>query len=369
MTVQTLPRLRRRSRGRYLRVALGVVAALVVLEAGLRLISSAGTINWLGAPISADADSPVTEIRQYHEGVATARFSAAFSRLTGNPFLAGAETGVLVGDSYLMALQVPDEETIGSRIERMARAQGTPLNVRQYGKANALATAYVAMAPEIMQRWDPTWVVVVINANDLLLGALKGWPPSRLRADTTLEATAPLDPPLPDRRGWKASLVTSLHRLLLSSSLAYELYYRLKLVLPKADPEPAPPGSVVDSAAADSARLIPRATVRSLRRAFGDRLLIAYLAYARTASSAPDSMEARVLAACWQERVDCVSTKGAMQEARERTRRLPYGFANTAPDGRGHLNALGHAVVADVVWRGLMERHARQLRQGRRWVQ
>lgn len=50
-------------------------------------------------------------------------------------------------------------------------------------------------------------------------------------------------------------------------------------------------------------------------------------------------------ALCEKHQIDVIDTGPQFRKAYEDTRKLPYGFANTTP-GEGHLNALGHEILA-----------------------
>src|SRR4051812_34385616 len=101
--------------------AVGAIAAIVVVEVCLVPLASAHTPPL--PDIAADSlGGPVFVSRQVEEGIATARFSVGGSRLTGRAPLATAPVVVLLGDSYVVAREVPDASTMGAGIERLAAA-------------------------------------------------------------------------------------------------------------------------------------------------------------------------------------------------------------------------------------------------------
>src|SRR4051812_24190292 len=116
------------------RMAFGIVTALVACELALRTITTPYAPWWEMAPIDSDRTDGrgETTVRSYHEGFATSHFSNADARLTGNPFVAGAPVGVILGGSFVRAVQVNDGETMGADVEALARSSGAALNVRQY---------------------------------------------------------------------------------------------------------------------------------------------------------------------------------------------------------------------------------------------
>src|SRR4051812_21260617 len=111
--------------------------------------------------------SPIVSLRQLDEGIAEASFSMGGARLTGNQELSNAPTVVLLGDSYVVAREVGDAQTTGAWIERLARSDGWKVNVRQYGWRGATPAQYIASAPDVIGRWRPEQVVVLLSIDDL----------------------------------------------------------------------------------------------------------------------------------------------------------------------------------------------------------
>lgn len=339
--VPAAPRTGRRRR--WLAAAAGAALALVVCEAGLRQFSRNPPER---VPVALDTPrEPVRERRLYHEGIATAHYSPAHSRLTGGAWIPGAPVGVIVGDSHLEAAQVPDHETMGAVAERGLRARGTPVNVRQYGRPGFSAPHMLREAPEILRRWNPAWVVVVIADNDLDTNPLTGSPRFEIRPDTswTLRAEPPPPRPAGIRAAWHRAYLAATR----SSALAYVTALRAARVVNGPRPlqpplRPTDPGYAVR-------RQVPTVTVRALRQAYGDRLHIVYLAHAGVT---PDGdirhFEAPLLAACRAEGVPCTSLFPAFVRARDRDRRLTRGFANTPPVF-GHLNDEGHRIAGEAI--------------------
>ncbi len=125
--------------------------------------------------------------RQLREGVSVAHFSFAGARLTGNTPIPGAPTVVLLGDSYVVAEAVGDQNTMGSYLERSARSGGVPLNVRQYGWSGASPSQYLLVGDAVLRRWNPADVVIAVSDNDFDYHALyEGTPRLRVNAAGTL---------------------------------------------------------------------------------------------------------------------------------------------------------------------------------------
>src|SRR5580698_3735973 len=147
--------------------ALGILAAALAFELTLRPFVA----GW-NQPAG-----PVRTVRSYFEGTSIAHFEpdglgSYGNRLTGNVPLADAAEGVIVGDSHVVAQAVRDQETMGAVIERLARAAGRPLNVRQYGWTSANAPTYLASAESLLRARNPAWVAVILNASNISVEAL-----------------------------------------------------------------------------------------------------------------------------------------------------------------------------------------------------
>lgn len=335
-----LPAARRR---RWLATAAGAALALGLCEAGLRQLSR---ITPEYAPFARDTPrDPVHERRVYYEGIARARYSPAHSRLTGGAWIEGAPVGVIVGDSHVEAAQVADHQTMGAVAERGLRARGTPVNVRQYGRPGYSAPHVLRDAPEIVRRWNPAWVVVVVADNDLDRNPLIGSPRLEIRPDTSW--TLRVDPPGSPPAGFRGLVRRTYLAAVRASALAYNTTRRGSRVVNGPRP-PQPPLRPTDPGY-ELRRLVPTVTLRALRQAYGDRLHVIYLSHAEV-NPAEDVrlFEAPLLAACRAEGVRCTSMHPAFARARDRRHRLPRGFVNTPP-GFGHLNAEGHRLVGEAI--------------------
>jgi hypothetical protein len=99
-------------RRRWVQVGLGLVCAALAFELLFRILTT--------QPGGETHDWGVT-IKQYDEGVSSASFAWDNARLTDNPVIPGAAYGLIVGDSYVQALQLNDGQTVGSILERRLR--------------------------------------------------------------------------------------------------------------------------------------------------------------------------------------------------------------------------------------------------------
>lgn len=328
----------------------GMLAAVLLAEFALRPFTSALDNEW-DSLAAEQASSHAREVRRFTEGIATSHFSRSRARLTGNPPIESAPIGVILGDSYVEAVQVSDEETMGSALERALRATGQDINVRQYGWPGVDIPQYVSVARDLIRLWDPVWVVVVITANDLGPG-ISGL------------LVHPVNDPSRDPRtvtDLKQEPTTWIHRLtgivLGHSVLVYHLLKRAQeagLRLPgtahardNAGPASLQPGGLP----------LPQRThvaLTALRESYGDRLRILFIADVGVDGRQGQSpAERSVLAACATLHIRCADTRALMSRDRRDSLRVSRGFINSTP-GAGHINAVGHALAAETIRRELL---------------
>lgn len=322
--------------------AAGIVVALLVMELALRPLSSANL-----PPIASPADdylgTPSVATRQIEEGIAESHFSLAGARLTGNPSLPDAATIVILGDSHVVAREIEDGETMGAWVERLARKELQLVNVRQYGWRGASPPQYLVVAQDVLKRWHPTQVVVVLDGDDLGADPLnRRYPRMRIVGNDSVEIVRDPAGKAANSQGRHTFTLASMVRLRWQQVIERapkSVRYWLGAPLEPRGPQP-------DSV---SIAAVPRAEVKALSRAFGSRLLIVYTADVRvTGGEKPDTGEKRLLDACAEERVRCISMRSLMLAAR-RNGFVARGFSTTTL-GVGHLNAVGHELVGRTIW-------------------
>jgi hypothetical protein len=336
-------------------IAGGVVAAFVAVEIGLRAFASPQ-----GPPTPNIAKDSLVEDtlvrRQLREGVSVARFSLAGARLTGNTPIPGAPTVVLLGDSYVVAAAVGDANTMGSYVERTARASGVSLNVRQYGWSGASPSQYLLVADAVLRRWNPTDVVIAVSDNDFDSHALYEGTP-RLRVNGAGDLVMLPEPPAPAGGSPRRSVLAAL-----LAERTWVLNWRHAQAAAAAGGGAGSPVTASDEsepALPNSAQLamMPSAIMHALSEKFGARLAIVYLAEVGVeVGDTASTIERRLFDACQAERARCVSTRASMLAAR-RAGSIVHGFFNTTP-GNGHLNPAGHALVGREIWKLLRRRPA-----------
>lgn len=321
---------------------MGVIAALLVAEIALRHFAT----NAVNRAI------PREEVRQYYEGTAIAHFLPDGARATGNGFIPGARVGLILGDSHVDAVQVNDQATMGSVLEQISRARGESLNVRQYGWSGVAAPMYMAVADSLLREEDPAWVAVTLNEGDLgtePLSSAWGWQ-MKINPDCSVDLVDVSATASTGIRGKAASILNNAMSHSSLVSVAVETASKImvsKEVGAKEDSKLQGREKVDNSAVA----LVPHATVRGLKKAYGSRLLVVFIPHIGAVGGVePDHLETKLMDACIQEGVNYISTRKAMLADRVENSRLSRGFHNTAP-GAGHLNEVGHQIVAKEIWR------------------
>lgn len=334
---------------RWLLCSSGAVCAFIAAELALTPFTTALDNVW--APITADRlDGEVREVRRFTETIATSHFSLSRSRLTGNAPIADGPTIVILGDSYVEALEVSDGETMGAVLERSLRGVGINANVRQYGWFGADVPRYVYVAPELIQTWDPQWVVVLITASDLGPRLLIGREKLVLHPDGHWSAT---NDPAPMRAGRSHRIGEAV---LSKSVLLYHLTKRAQTAgLPIIRPSNGR-GAGLPSTRPGDLPLPERAVVSltALKDVYGDRLRVLFVADVGLDGLKPASPAEEVtMAACARVDVRCANTRNRMTRDRQDSVRLSRGFMNSTP-GHGHLNAVGHVIAAETIFKDLI---------------
>ena len=248
---------------------IGVLSARLLFELGLR-------------PFVADAyhpgPFPVRTIRNYYEGLAVAHFEPdglgqLGNRLTGNQPISGAPEVLIVGDSHVAAYSVRDQDTMGAVVERLSRASGQPLNVRQYGWPGANAGTFLAAADSLLQARNPAWVAVVLNPYNIGVNALmaRDWR-MEVAPDYSLRL---IHGPLQHQTAFRETLVQWMGH----SALALALWRRLGVIWSRRALGSGTAETILeqhDSRFAEEAARVPRATVLALKKSYGPRLIVIY---------------------------------------------------------------------------------------------
>lgn len=322
---------------------IGVVTALLVTEIAIRPFAT----NSINRTISR------AEVRQYYEGTAVSHFMPDGMRATGNQFIPGARAGLILGDSHVDAVQVSDEATMGSVLERISRAQGRPLNVHQYGWSGVAAPMYMAMAEQLLREYDPSWVAITLNEGDLGTEPLSSAWAWRMKINPDCSVNLVDVSSASFSTGIQGRAASMLNTARSHSSLISVAVETASKIMMSNQTRGAEDSKLQGKDKEDDSEvgLVPHATVRGLKQAYGSHLLIVFTPHIGVVGDdEPDDLETKLMDACRQEGVSCTSTRQAMLADRAENSRLSRGFHNTAP-GSGHLNEVGHEIVAKEIWR------------------
>jgi hypothetical protein len=333
-----------RTKRAWVLTVLGAIAAILTLE----FIFSFLVSGWHYPK------TPIREIRQYTEGISVSHFvpdgfGTYGNRLTGNPVLPNVPTVLILGDSHVVQEAVTDRQTVGAVIENLSRRHSNPVNVRQYGWYDAAAPTYIANAPELLRAWHAQTVVVLLNLTDFTREALdEGWYwVMKIHKDFLIEL---IDVRIPEAHGRMAQIRDLVGR----SHLMLALRRRSVLLFPDASQASARPAGPDPREA--EIPLIARASIKGLKAAYGERLMVGYLPFCtETCPPEPDPNETMMFSACEAEGVHCFSTRPAMHAYMETYHRILRGFHNTRP-GADHLNADGLEVAGTVIWQQMSKR-------------
>jgi hypothetical protein len=228
---------------------------------------------------------------------------------------------------------------MGAVIERLSRASGHTLNVRQYGWPGANAPTFLAAADSLLRARNPAWVAVVLNSYNIGVNALKGsnrWS-MEVAPDYSFRLIYAADPRRTD-------LTDTLLPWAQRSALVLGLRRRLGLVRNRLALE----RTTADNS--EEAARVPRATVLGLKKAYGPRLLIVYAP--ADVFEGVEPIEKELLRLGMEQGVEFLSVRAALARDRDEYSRLSRGFHNTAP-GVGHFNVIGHKIIGEEIWRYL----------------
>ena len=333
-----LPRFRARMRTASL-LLLGAVLAMLSVEMLLHPFYGTLRSSPFAVPTTIlNSDLPILALRQCIEGCAESHFYGDGARSTGNVQLRQAPTGLIIGASFVQAKQVVDKDTMGAIVEQALRSR-KEINVRQYGYDAQSIPTYIGLAPSLLQKWNPCWVVVVMSRVD--------W--SKHPSVWTMRVSPDGVPGMTLTDPSQSHGIKSAARLLGdSSAVIATLYWRFRDLVASSD---SPPSGGPATSIAQQSETVARDYVAALKYSFGDRVHILYLAdVGITSDNDPnDSLrETALLAECVRRKVPCVSSRKLMTDELKRNYTPARGFGNSIM-GEGHLNAAGHRMAASLI--------------------
>jgi hypothetical protein len=320
--------------------AIGLVLAILSVEMVLHPFYGTLKSSPLAVPATIlNQDLPILTLRQCVEGCVESHFYADGARLTGNAQLPQAQTALIVGASFVQAKQVADKETMGAFLEQALRNRKQQVNVRQYGYDAQSVPTYVGLAPGLLQKWNPRWVVIVMSRID--------W--SNHPSAWTLRVSPDGIPTMtltsqPQTRGLKGAG----RRLGERSAVIATLYLRFLDLFASSD---SPASLKPEIPIAQQSEALARDYVAALKYVFRERLRILYLADVGITgdNNLNDSLrETALLAECDRRNVPCVSSRELMTDELKRNYVPATGFGNSIM-GQGHLNPAGHRMAASLI--------------------
>lgn len=331
----------------------GVILCLLTAEMMLRPVFRAKRT------VCDDVDcyEPGSESRQCIEGFSVCHWLQHGVR--GNGIVTNSLRPVMVmGDSFVEAVQVDDDELLSKRLEANLWAHNLPNLVFSLGISGAATADYVSCAAKYREWFDPAWTVVVLKSEDCYEAMQfnrkacfevgKDGDALELRENT------------PVRTFEKYSFGKIYYSLLNESSLFQLSWVRAHECIRWWGREPRLFSASVEPSANNkpSAELPPiEAQLRELKRAFKGRLTVLYCSPGASPRNpaVKNALDLLVEESARKQNISFVSLCGAYNTALLR-HEMPNGFANTQPF-TGHWNRYGHKLAADAVTPELLRIH------------
>jgi len=266
----------------------------------------------------------------------------------------GRPSVLVLGDSFTEALHVDDDQVYTFLAQQRLERLGIPLSVVNAGVAGRSAADYVAFADRHKSLVHPVWTVVTIRENDLYEDAFVPGKTRFVRGEDG-KLTTLIDEPraLPRLRDliWDNPSV-----------LVRYTFYRFHKLAEEAEKDPPlfhgaaaeKKGDAHSNEGPEGDEVGPLEEVLDLLRgAYDGRLTLLNLPYLEVSPPhiTPGTTWQKVLAYCARTGMSCIEpTEEFLRLAR--AHKAPFGFLNTEFNS-GHLNADGHAAVAEALAREL----------------
>lgn len=242
---------------------------------------------------------------------------------------------LVIGDSYADAFQVNDDEAFTAVAESML-AGSKPVRLLNAGAAGSSPADYLVQAASYLRRFQPAWVVIALNADDLGPDAFH---PDQVHFRQEGDRLTPVVP-APYAYGSVTKTLAAIreHSALINYAIA-------RLDIARSGPKAPPWFRAGFQPPAVHAEPPPKYPVEQelslLRSAYKERVTFLFLPLFNVPI---EDAEVRFERYCAAAHVSCVNLRWSFDEFR-RTGTAPYGFPNSRFGG-GHLNAAGHVVVA-----------------------
>jgi GDSL-like lipase/acylhydrolase family protein len=329
--------------------AIGLAFALALGEIVVRQVYY---VPWELDPEFGCIVLPGTTARYRLEGDGVSRWTTHGVRAPQPPDPARRPILVL-GDSFTEAYQVDDAEAFPSRLERDL-ASDVRVPVVNAGRSAASPADYVAYAARNVRYFNPRWVVIQLNEEDLTGDAWTADKAHFVEQGGHLEAV-----PVPLRT--QSAIARLLWRARQSSALLNYAIIRVQSFAQAAgqasplfsatEPRPVAPPVRRFDADAIHAELAAMAGAYDGRVTF---LLLPPLNFAAPTARGP--VEQAFATACRNEGWSCVDLRSGYPDFAAR-RVSPFGFSNSTFNV-GHMNPAGHGLAADLLTVELRRLHA-----------
>jgi len=306
------------------------------------------------------------------EGWAASHWLERGLRHSGNPPLKGRpEARILVlGDSFVEAMQVNDREVFSSQAERDLRASGWKVEMLNASRAERSVADLIARSEAFIKVFQPDWVVVLVSAVDL---ERDSWMPDRIhferKAERLVLAGRDPDEPLPANAqapisaapGWQVWLDELPYRWGFSHLSNLILWRRHEFAARWANQPPLFRAAEYRAVAGPS-EAAPRYPLEEelewLNRSFHGRLSLLFVPQLdRFQGPLPGHSDRRIVEECRRRGLSLLDASADLQEL-WRQGRPPAGFFNSSFN-QGHFNRHGHRALASTLARGLQELRAR----------
>jgi lysophospholipase L1-like esterase len=248
---------------------------------------------------------------------------------------------LVLGDSFTEAYMVDDADSFPVRLERDLTARTIPLSVINAGRSAASPADYTADADRNRRYFNPRWVVIQLNEDDLTGDA---WSPDK--AHFVVQGDRLVAEPGAPRT--QSALGRSVWRMRQSSAL---LHYGIIRVQEFADAtRHAPPlFFATEHVTASATRAFDDAAIaaelEAMVTAYGGHVTFMLLpTFDPLHAGVVDSVEMAFASACRQNTWSCVNLRAGYTWFAVR-HLSPFGFANSSFNV-GHMNVLGHRLAA-----------------------
>ncbi|HWD37915.1 MAG TPA: hypothetical protein VG944_03645 [Fimbriimonas sp.] len=267
----------------------------------------------------------------------------------GRPIPAPANRILILGDSYTNAMQVATADNYCSVLQRMFGASGKDVWVINGGVSGSSPARYVNDAPWYLSNLHPQQVVVQLDQLHFVMDLPVQHGDFFLR---------------PTRNGFVIRSEEERHqvqdqlkhfglgRFILDQSLVRTAMLRLGF---RDEQLTFASEKQLSVQGVDYAPYVDW-VVHNLKKAFGNPLIV----YIPTIDyfnleKPPHNVESELAAECAHEGLSFINMRQSFLQSFACNKAPCHGFVNTAP-GVGHINAIGHALVAKEIYKALVRR-------------